>query len=134
MAQDTRVTGWVGWIWFAGMIMIMDGLFNVISGLYAIFKDNLYVETRNRLLVFDLTGWGWIHLILGILLVLVGFALLAGQRWARVVAAVIVLINAVTQMAWISVNPWWSLIVIVVDVLVLYALIVHGRETEPWVR
>lgn len=130
MAHETRVTGWVGWIWFAGIIMIMDGLFNAISGLYAIFHNDLYVQVRNKLLVFNITGWGWIHLILGILLVVVGITLLLGQTWARIAAIILVVINAVTQMAWIAANPWWSLIVIAVDVVVLYALIVHGREAE----
>ncbi|MEV8630038.1 hypothetical protein AB0395_00135 [Streptosporangium sp. NPDC051023] len=124
------MTGWVGWIWFAGIIMIMDGLFNAISGLYAIFHNDLYVQVRNKLLVFNITGWGWIHLILGILLVVVGITLLLGQTWARIAAIILVVINAVTQMAWIAANPWWSLIVIAVDVVVLYALIVHGREAE----
>ncbi|MEV7007088.1 hypothetical protein [Streptosporangium sp. NPDC051022] len=122
------MTGWVGWIWFAGMVMIMDGLFNVINGLYAIFSDNLYVQTRRGWLAFDLAPWGWVHLIIGVLLVIVGIAVSLGLEWARVVAIILVIINAVTQMAWIAVNPWWSMIVIAVDVVVLYALIVHGRE------
>ncbi|GAA3094518.1 membrane protein [Streptosporangium carneum] len=123
------MTGWVGWIWFAGIVMIVVGVFNLISGLYAILNDDLFVQVRNRLLVFDLTGWGWIHLIFGIVLVIVGTAVTIGQEWARVVAIILVAINAVTQMAWIAANPWWSLIVIAIDVIVLYALIVHGRET-----
>ncbi|MER7130407.1 DUF7144 family membrane protein [Streptosporangium saharense] len=129
MAHNTRVTGWIGWIWFAGVVMIVDGFFNAISGLYAIFNNDLYVQIRDKLLVLNLTGWGWVHLILGILLVVVGITLLMGQSWARVAAIVLVAINAITQMAWLAANPWWSIVVIAVDVVILYALIVHGRET-----
>ncbi|MEV4095264.1 DUF7144 family membrane protein [Streptosporangium saharense] len=128
MAHNTRVTGWIGWIWFAGVVMIVDGFFNAISGLYAIFNNDLYVQIRDKLLVLNLTGWGWVHLILGILLVVVGITLLMGQSWARVAAIVLVAINAITQMAWLAANPWWSIVVIAVDVVILYALIVHGRE------
>ncbi|MEU1732686.1 hypothetical protein [Streptosporangium sp. NPDC020145] len=128
MAHNTRMTGWIGWIWFAGVVMIVDGFFNAISGLYAIFNNDLYVQIRDKLLVLNLTGWGWVHLILGILLVAVGITLLMGQEWARMAAVVLVAVNAITQMAWLAANPWWSIVVIAVDVVILYALIVHGRE------
>ncbi|GAA5050188.1 hypothetical protein HNP84_004126 [Thermocatellispora tengchongensis] len=123
-----HVTGWVGWVWFAGLMMIMSGVFNAISGLYAIFKGDFYIQTARRLLLFDLTAWGWVHLLLGVLLVVAGVAVSVGQTWARVVAAVLVMINAITQLIWITINPWWSLAVIALDVVILYALIVHGRE------
>lgn len=129
-ARQQHVTGWVGWIWFAGIIMILAGLFNAISGLYAIFHRGLYVDVSGRLLVFDATGWGWVHLLLGIVLVATGIAVSVGQEWARVVAIVLVMINAITQLMWLPVNPWWSLAVIAIDVVVLYALIVHGREAK----
>ncbi|MEV0586657.1 hypothetical protein [Nonomuraea sp. NPDC050310] len=125
-----KITGWVGWIWFAGMMLIMNGLFNVITGLYAIFDDQLYVPSRFGLLLFDRTGWGWVHLILGIVLVIVGMAVSVGRGWARFVSVILVMINALTQLVWIAVNPWWSLIIIVIDVFILYALIVHGKEAE----
>ncbi|MEU0564615.1 hypothetical protein ABZ297_04315 [Nonomuraea sp. NPDC005983] len=123
-----HVTGWVGWVWFAGLMMIMSGVFNAITGLYGIFNNHMYVTGAGELMILSLTGWGWVHLIFGILLVIAGVALTAGQLWARIVAIVLAAINAMTQLLWIDVNPWWSLAVIAVDVLVLYALIVHGRE------
>ncbi|MFI6483390.1 hypothetical protein ACIBH1_36055 [Nonomuraea sp. NPDC050663] len=125
-----KVTGWVGWIWFAGMMIILAGLFNLVSGIYAIIDDELYVTTRKGLLLFDLTGWGWVHLILGVLLLVTGIAVSVGKGWARLIAVILVMLNALTQLTWIMVNPWWSLVVIAVDVLVLYALIVHGKEAE----
>ncbi|MDF2710513.1 MAG: hypothetical protein K0R62_6165 [Nonomuraea muscovyensis] len=129
-ARQQHITGWVGWVWFAGIMLILSGLFNAISGLYGIFYRAVYVQTAGSLLVFDVTGWGWIHLLLGLVLIATGIAVSIGQTWARVVAVVLVMLNALTQLIWISVNPWWSLAVIAVDVLVLYALIVHGREAK----
>ncbi|MDF5754523.1 hypothetical protein [Spongiactinospora sp. TRM90649] len=124
------VTGWVGWVWFAGIIMLMVGIFNIITGLYAIVNQSLYVQTPNRLLLFNLAGWGWVHLIFGVLLFATGLALCVGQTWARAVAVVLLVINAITQLIWIALNPWWSLVIIAIDVLALYAIIVHGREAK----
>ncbi|GGO62880.1 DUF7144 family membrane protein [Nonomuraea cavernae] len=128
--QPRNVTGWVGWVWFAGIIMILSGLFNAITGMYAVIYGDIYVQTARRLLLFDLTGWGWLHLAFGILLIVTGVALTMGQTWARIAAVIIVMLNALSQLMWIAINPWWSLTVIAVDVLVLYALIVHGGESR----
>lgn len=128
--QDRQVTGWVGWIWFAAIMMILVGVFNLIVGLFALLNGDFYVQTRNQVVMFNLTGWGWLHLILGILLIVVGAALTVGQTWARITAIIIVALNAIEQMIFFPAYPWWSLIVIAIDVLVLYALIVHGREAE----
>ncbi|MEO3790679.1 hypothetical protein ABGB14_10725 [Nonomuraea sp. B10E15] len=125
-----QVTGWVGWIWFGGMMMVLAGLFNIITGLAAVLANRIYVQTPNRLLLFDVTTWGWLHLFLGVLVLATGIAVTAGQSWARVVGVILVMLNALTQLTWIAVNPWWSLAVIAVDVLVLYALIVHGSEAK----
>lgn len=125
-----QVTGWVGWIWFGGMMMILAGFFNIITGLAAIFADRVYMPTPARLLLFDVSTWGWLHLILGVLILATGIAVMTGQTWARVAGAVLVMLNALTQLTWIAVNPWWSLAVIAIDVLVLYAIIVHGREAR----
>jgi hypothetical protein len=130
MTQSKPVTGWVGWVWFAGLMLIVVGLFNVVDGLVAIVKHNFFVPTQAGLLVFNLTGWGWVHLLLGILLVIVGVAVLTGQLWARIAAIILVIVNAVTQLLFMSAYPIWSLIVIILDVIVLYALIVHGEEAK----
>ena len=124
------VTGWVGWVWFAGLMLITVGLFNVIDGLVAIANQNFFVPTRSGLLVFNLAGWGWVHLLLGIALVAIGVAVLTGQLWARIVAVILVILNAVTQLLFMSAYPVWSLIVIILDIIVLYALIVHGEEAK----
>lgn len=129
MSTTTTKTGWTGWVVFAGVILITVGIFSAVQGLVALIgPSSYYVVTEGGLWLLDVTGWGWWNLIIGVLLVLVGGALLSGQTWARVIAIILVILNAVGALLLIPAQPWWSMIVIAIDVLVLYALIVHGRE------
>jgi hypothetical protein len=122
-------TGWVGMIAFAAAMMIMIGTFHAISGLVAIFDDGYYLVASDGLLIpFDYTAWGWVHLLLGALLVAGGAALLSGRRWARVLAVVLAVISAFANFAFISSYPVWSSIMLAVDVLVIWAVTVHGDE------
>ena len=121
-------TGWVGFVVFAALMLIVIGSFNVIYGLVALFKDDFLVATRQGLLVFDVTAWGWITLIAGGLQILIGLAILGGQTWARVMGVIFAALNAIAQLAFLSAQPIWSTIIIALDVLVIYALTVHGRE------
>jgi hypothetical protein len=128
----TPATAWVGWVWFAAVMLIMNGAFSALYGLVALFDDKYYGVSPNGLLVFDLTGWGWALLIFGIISVLAGSALLSGATWARVVAVVVAAINAIGHMAFASAYPVWALIVIAIDVLVIWAVIAHGEEIRDW--
>jgi hypothetical protein len=119
----------VGWIVFAGFFMIINGIFGGLQGLSALLRDQTYfVVGENGLLTFNYTAWGWIHLILGILLIVVGIFLLRGAGWARVLAVIIVGIHMIAQFGFISSFPVWGIIMIALDALILYALLVHGRE------
>ncbi|WP_410566929.1 hypothetical protein [Amycolatopsis sp. cmx-4-61] len=124
----------VGWIWFAGAITVLAGLFNVVEGVVALFDRDYYVIGPSGLLVFSLAGWGWLHLIVGILVVLTGIALFTGAQWARVVTVALAGFNALAQLAFLSAYPFWGVIVIALDVLVIWAVIVHGDEAtyEIW--
>lgn len=127
--STVKTTGWTGWVVFAGVILMVSGIFSAVQGLVAVIgPDTYYVLTAGSLWLFDVAGWGWWNIIIGVLLVLVAAALLAGQTWARVIAVILVILSAVGQLLLIPAQPWWSLIVIAIDVLVIYALIVHGRE------
>ncbi|MFF2274293.1 hypothetical protein [Agromyces sp. NPDC058126] len=127
--SDTETTGWVGWGYFAAIMLLVAGIFDAIYGLMAIIgPDSAYFLTNEGLFLMDVAGWGWWHLIIGIVLILASLALFAGATWARVVAIILAIVNAVGQLFLLPSQPWWSLIVIVLDILVIYALTVHGRE------
>ncbi|MCS5718396.1 hypothetical protein N1027_09625 [Herbiconiux sp. CPCC 205763] len=126
---DVKVTGWVGWALFAGVILIVSGFFGVIQGLAALIgPDTYYAVGGGSLLLFDVQGWGWWTLIIGVLMVLTGAALFTGQTWARVVAIILAVISALVQMFLLPAQPWWAVLVIAIDVLIIYALTAHGRE------
>ena len=96
MARSAQVTGWVGWVWFTGIVLVMLGLFNAISGMVAAFSPEKLVGLGAQgIVVLDVSTWGWIHLVVGALLAIVGFALLAGNGWARLVAIVLVVLNEI---------------------------------------
>jgi hypothetical protein len=128
-------TGWVGWVFFAGMILIVTGVFQGIDGLVGLFKDDLYVVRPDGLVVtLDYSTWGWIHLLVGAALVLVGLAVLVGQTWARVIAIILAVVSAIVNFAFIPAYPVWSLLIITLDVVVIYALAAHGREARTVTR
>jgi hypothetical protein len=124
-------TGWVGWIVFAGVMMVMVGTFHVIEGLIAVLKDEYYLVADSGLTVsVDYTAWGWTHMIAGAVVFAAGLGLFAGQMWARVVGVVLAVASALLNFAFIAAYPFWSSIVIAMDVFVIYALTVHGREMK----
>lgn len=126
-------TGWVGLIIFGGIMMLMMGAFQIIEGVVALFNDEYYLVTRNGLIVsLDYTAWGWTHLIIGLIAVGAGIGVLLGQMWARVVGIIIAVVSALANIAFLSAYPVWSTIVIATDVLVIYALTVHGREMRDF--
>ena len=126
--NDQEPSGWVGMAIFAGTLLILVGGFNVIYGLVALFKDQVLVATNSGMVAFDVTTWGWITLILGVVQIAVGLGILGGQSWALVFGVIIAVLNAFNQIAFLPAQPVWSAIIIVVDVLIIYALTVHGRE------
>jgi hypothetical protein len=99
-----------------------------LPGLIAIFENEFYVATRNYLFQFDATTWGWIHLILGLLVAFAGYGLLSGQTWARVVAITLAVLSAITNFLWLPYYPFWSMLIIAVDIFVIWAVAAHGRD------
>lgn len=124
-------TGWVGMIAFGGMMMIMLGAFHAMAGFVALFQDDYFLVGANGLVVnVDYTAWGWTHLILGALVLGAGIALLAGQMWARVVTVVVAMASAIVNLAFLAAHPVWSMLMIALDVLVIWAVTVHGSEMK----
>jgi hypothetical protein len=106
----------------------MAGGFQAIAGLVAIFENEFYTTTRNYILEFDVTTWGWIHLLLGLVVLFAGFAVLSGQTWGRVIGIILAGISALANFAFIPYYPVWSLVIIALDVFVIWALAAHGRD------
>ena len=131
-AQNTDpVTGWVGWVVFAAVFMVIIGSLNAIQGLGAIFRDEAYWLTLSGdMLVFDTTTWGWIHLLLGLAMIAVGLMLMQGSTFARVIAIGLVALNLIAQFTSAQLYPFWTLIVIAIDIVIIYALVVHGGELK----
>jgi hypothetical protein len=126
-----ETSGWaVGFILFAAIMMIMSGIFQALDGLVALFNDTFYVTTRNYTFQFDVTAWGWIHLILGIVVALAGWGLLSGRTWARVVGITVVVLSAIANFLWLPYYPFWALTIIALDVFVIWALAAHGRDVR----
>jgi hypothetical protein len=121
--EPAGVSGWaMGGIVFAATVMILIGIFQAIAGLVAIIDDEFYVVAPNYTYDLDVTGWGWIHLILGIVVAIAGFALLAGRAWAGVVAIVLAVLSAVSNFFFIPYYPFWSLLMIALAVFVIWAV------------
>jgi hypothetical protein len=124
-------TGWVGWIIFAGVAMVVLGAFQLIEGLVAVFERGFYLVTASNMIVHvNYTAWGWTHFGIGCAVVITGLGVLAGSTWARVVGIALAVISAIISLAFIPAYPVWGIIVIALDVLVIYALAVHGREMK----
>jgi hypothetical protein len=120
-AQDDALLGWVR---FGAVMMTIVGAFGVIEGLVALVNPITYVTVDGAVLAVDLTAWGWAHLVLGALLVVTGVSLLrTAPAWARSLGVVLVVLSILVQLAWLPASPIWSILVIVLDLLVIYALV-----------
>src|SRR5215213_905566 len=125
-AQGETSGAAVGFILFAAVMMIMAGVFQALQGLVGIFENEFYVPTRNYLFQFDATTWGWTHLLVGLLVAFAGWGLLSGRTWARTVAITLAVLSAVANFAFIPYFPFWSLLLIALDIFVIWAVAEHG--------
>ncbi len=121
---------WTGWIAFAGILMIIGGVLQGLYGLIAIVNDQWVVWGNVGAVYLDITQWGWIHLIWGVVMVLAGVGVLGGNILGRIVGVILAAITAVVNFAFIPVYPLWSVIVVVIALVVIYALVAHGREMK----
>ena len=131
--RQTTATGWVGWVFFAGVMMVMLGIFQAIEGLVAIFNDKYFLVGKSGLVISaDYTVWGWVHLLIGIIVAIAGYAVIRGQMWGRVIGIIGAGVSAVVNLGFLAAYPIWGTIIITIDIIVIYALIVHGREVQAY--
>lgn len=106
----------------AAVLLLAVGVLSILAGISAIAGDELFVTGPNYILQFDTTTWGWIHLVLGILLVVAALALMSGALWARITAVVLAGLSIIANFLWIPYYPWWSIVVIAIDLVVIWAV------------
>ncbi|HEY6813335.1 MAG TPA: hypothetical protein VI074_11675 [Propionibacteriaceae bacterium] len=132
MASTQTVSPWAhGIAVFAGVIMIVGGAFQALEGLAGIVRDKWLVVLPSYIYAFDLTAWGVIHLLVGVALLVIGVFLLRGATWARVAGMITAVISAILNFVWLPFSPWWALLVIAVDVLIIWALASYLRQPAP---
>jgi hypothetical protein len=122
-AMYGRAMPGAGWVGFAGVMLVLVGFFNIINGIAAIGNSKYLV---NQLMFANLDAWGWFFLIWGVLQVCAGFAVLNGASWGAIVGIVSAFFNAIAQLSWVNANPWWAVIAIAIDVMIIYGLLVYG--------
>jgi len=123
--QEVRTSGWVV---FAAVLMVMAGIFGMINGVIALTKDEVYLVTEDRVVLFDFTEWGWIHLILGAIVFFAGLAVTTGVLWARLIGVLLAVIFVISQIAFIEAYPFWTLFTMGLGIAVIFALLVHPED------
>ncbi|MGW4487258.1 DUF7144 family membrane protein [Amycolatopsis sp. NPDC004368] len=124
----TEETGWARWIFFGAAMMFLLGSFTLVEGLTALLDPDHYAVTPHGTILFSLTGWGWVHLVLGCAAVLTGIGLFARKSWARYPGIAIAGLSALAHLTFLPSAPFWALVVLTLDVLVIWALVVHASD------
>ena len=121
--EEREVSGWAwGGIAFAATMAILVGTFHVMEGLVAIINDEFYVVARNYTFDLDVSAWGWIHLIFGVVMLVTGFGLYTRATWAGVFAIVVAMLSAVANFFFIPYYPIWALVLIGLNVWIIWAI------------
>ncbi|HEX6248947.1 MAG TPA: hypothetical protein VFZ64_13835 [Nocardioidaceae bacterium] len=130
-AAPTDQTGWVGWVVFGAAMMVILGTFHAIAGLVALFNETYFVAPSQDLVVsVSYDTWGWAHLVGGLVVLAVGLGLFTGATWARVLGVVVAMLSAIVNFVFLAAYPVWSIMMIALAVLVVYAIAAHGAEIK----
>lgn len=132
MARQTNTTGWVGWIYFAGILMLINAILGLFAGFAGIFLGSTSVLYANGSVewVFDYQTWGWIHLIVSVFVLWAALSLLRGGIFGRVYATLAAVFGAIIAIGYVPMYPFWGIIALAIYLLVIYAVIVHGDEAR----
>lgn len=125
---DNYSSAAVGWAGFAGVMLILIGIMDFIQGLVALVNDEFYVIDDDWVVKFDVTAWGWIHVVLGIVLVASGIGIFSGNVAARTVGVIVAGLAMLANFAWLPYYPVWSIILIAFSGAIIWALTAHGRD------
>ena len=130
MAKQTSNDGWMGWIGFASVMLALVGIFHIIAGFVGLFQQDIYGLTPNFVWVFDYSQWGWIHIISGFLALTAAASLASGNMYGRIVAVLVAMGSVIANMAFVPIYPIWSIMMATVGLLVIWAVMVHGKELK----
>lgn len=129
--QPTEMSAWVGLVAFAGAMLLLLGMFHIVEGFLALFRDEYFHVPSAELTVHvDWSVWGWTHIIIGVAMIASGIGLFTGQTWARVVAVLVCLASAIITLSFAKADPVWSTLMMTLDVLIIWAVIMHGSEMK----
>ena len=127
--ETQQKSAWaIGWATFAAAMLLLVGMFQTLAGIAALGNDEFYVVSPEWVFELDITAWGWVHILLGIVLFLSGLGIFVGNVLARTVGVFVAMFSAVTNFAFIPYYPVWSIIMIAVNIAVIWALTAHGRD------
>jgi hypothetical protein len=131
MARDSQPSGWVGWVYFASLLMFVRGFFQIFLGIEALVNSSkVFVVTEKNLAVFNYTAWGWLDIALGVVLITAAASVAAGNWYGRVIGAIMVSVSMLANLAFLPAYPIWSIIALIIDAFILYALVVRGDEAR----
>ena len=130
--HNDAASGWVGWIGFASFMLLFTGLFHVIEGIADLARQQVFVHTSDsgNVWILNYHKWGWINIIGGILLVSAGASLIKGGVWGRIFTCFVVVLSMLAAISQIPIYPIWSIVILIIDSLVLYAVTLHGSEVK----
>lgn len=130
--QQSTSGAWAsGGTMFAGVLMLVIGVVDILQGIVGIAEDDVYTRVGDYVFKFDLTSWGWIHLCLGVIVAIVGGAILKGAEWGRIAGIALASLNIVAQFMFLPYQPWWALFSMAVSVFIIWALAAdkdYGRD------
>lgn len=129
---ETKSSAWTGWIAFAVIVLVIEGAFGLLVGFVALFQDDILLRAPGTtdLYLLNTSGWGWIHIFWSVLALFGAASLAQGKMFGRVVAVVVASLGAIANMAFVPIYPIWSIIMVTLCIVVIWAVIVHGGEVK----
>ncbi len=128
--NNNEITGWVGWLGFASFMLLFAGFFNIIEGVADRARQAVFIHSSGDVWVLNYNKWGWINIIIGVLLIIAALSLLKGGIFGRVFGSLVVVLSMLAAASSIPVYPIWSILILIVDSLIMYAIVVHGNEVK----
>lgn len=120
----------VGWISFAGILLIIGGSFAMLAGLAGIINPDAFVVTKDSLVKVSTTTWGWWHLIVGAIVFFSGFGVFMGNVLARTIGVIAAIVSMISAFVYMPIYPVWGILIVAIDFAIIWALTVHGRDIQ----